>query len=84
MLWVTTCSFCGGAGGRSACGIGAFSPRGPKGPRESSRAWRRTGCVPGRRGVRGCLPVGDLKGCEEDAWRDSGCFDFDGDSIADY
>ncbi len=55
-------------------GTGTFSPSGPKGPRESSRASRRTGWVPGRRGVRGLRPAGDLSACEEDAPWD--CFDF--------
>ena len=39
---------------------GALSPRGPRGPRESSRASSRTVVCPMRRGVRGCLGVGDL------------------------
>jgi hypothetical protein len=81
MLWVTTCSFCGGAGGWSTCGMGALSPSGPKGPRESSRASRRTGCVPGLRGVRGLRPAGDLRSCDEEASRD--CFDFEVDSGVD-
>jgi hypothetical protein len=59
------CSFWGGAGGCSTVGAGAFSPSGPKGPRESSKASSRTVCWPGRRGVRGCLVVGDLVDCAE-------------------
>lgn len=65
----TTCSFCGGSGGRSFVAAGALSPSGPKGPRESSTAWRRTGWWPARRGVRGCRTPGDLMGWDEDASR---------------
>jgi hypothetical protein len=36
--------------------------------------------VPGRRGVRGLRPAGDLRGCEEDGSRD--CLDFEDDSVA--
>jgi hypothetical protein len=35
--------------------------------------------VPGRRGVRGLRPAGDLRGCEVEAARD--CFDFEDDSV---
>ena len=37
--------------------------------------------MPGRRGVRGLRPAGDLSGCEEDASRDG--FDFVDDSMTD-
>jgi hypothetical protein len=36
--------------------------------------------VPGRRGVRGLRPAGDLRGCEEDGSRDG--LDFEDDSVA--
>ena len=64
---MTVCSFCGGAGGWSACGAGALSPNGPRGPSESSRDSSLTAVVPARRGVRGRRPCpeGDLRGCEE-------------------
>jgi hypothetical protein len=60
------CSLEGGNGGRSLVGAGALSPRGPKGPKESSTACRRTGWAPARRGVRPCRPAGDLMGWEDD------------------
>jgi hypothetical protein len=37
--------------------------------------------VPGRRGVRGLRPAGDLRGCEVEASRDG--FDFEDDSMTD-
>jgi hypothetical protein len=37
--------------------------------------------VPGRRGVRGLRPAGDLRGCEVEASRDG--LDFEDDSMAD-
>lgn len=52
------CSFCGGAGGSSACEEAAMpSPKGPSGPRESSTAWRRVGCAPYRFTGLGARPV---------------------------
>lgn len=36
--------------------------------------------MPGRRGVRGLRPAGDLRGCEEEGSRD--CFDLEDDSRA--
>ena len=59
-----------------------MSPSGPNGPRESSRASSRTGCVPGRRGVRGLRPAGDLRGCEEDGSKDG--LDVEDDSVAEF
>jgi hypothetical protein len=56
-------------------------PSGPNGPRESSRASSRTGCVPGRRGVRGLRPAGDLRVCEEDGSRDG--LGFEDDSVVE-
>ena len=55
---MTTCSFCGGTGG---CSDGKIllplSPRGPNGPKESSRDSSLVACAPTRRmGVLGPRP----------------------------
>lgn len=54
------CSLEGGIGGCSESGVEAFSPKGPRGPKESSTASSLVACAPTRRGVRGPLPTGDL------------------------
>ena len=71
------CSFDGGIGGCSGSGIEAFSPSGPRGPRESSTDSNLVACAPTRRGVRGPLPTGDL-GVEDSVrdvvWEEVGLF----------
>ena len=71
------CSFEGGIGAGS--GVEALWPRGPNGPRSSSRDSRRDDCTSILRGVRGVLGprvAGDCGFVEEDG-REVGGLDLD-------
>jgi hypothetical protein len=73
-----TCSFCGGTGGWSECKVALpLSPRGPKGPRESSRDSSLVACAPTRRiGVLGPRPddlMPELADADSEALVDLDC-----------
>lgn len=62
--------------------MGALSPNGPRGPRESSIASNLVGCASTRRGVRGVLgprPTGE-RGAEDAESEEGGGLFLDGDS----